>query len=312
VITISEALYGKTIQSFNFSDGTALTFSQMMALANVPSQSNTSLYGDSQGETLDPLGLAHEIDGYGPDSIIYKRGYGSLRVNENGSASLHLGSGLNPAGLSISNLGSDIVLSFGGGDQIDISDEAIYGAVSEIYFGNGVVWNYATLMANVSASIPDGLATQPGGTVSLDVVADDYAFDTPSYLGGTFTFSDTNSNNAGDYQVQAIGVTATGDTDGLDQSGLLADLTFSIGYPDSGGGGSVDWYFGYRNVYGSDPIFAYLAPGQAVTLTYDVQVADPLGHTTVEQLSVTVEEELHLRFCIITVSTSSSRKEMSI
>lgn len=160
------------IQNFTFADGSSLSYADVLALADIPSASNTILYGDANAQTFDPQGIATEIDGGGgADAIIYRQGYGALAIYDSGQgATLKLGVGLTPANLALSHNGSDVVLSFGGADALTLSGEGDGNGVDTIVFGNGIVWNRSTLLAKVAAAGP--FAYQPGdGAVTIDADA---------------------------------------------------------------------------------------------------------------------------------------------
>lgn len=168
------------IQNFTFADGSSLSYADVLALADIPSASNTILYGDANAQTFDPQGIATEIDGGGgADTIVYKQGYGALAIYDSGQgATLKLGSGLTPANLALSHNGSDVVLSFGGADAITLSGEGDGNGVDTIVFGNGIVWNRSTLLAKVAAAGP--FAYQPGdGAMTIDA---DAASSSPNVL----------------------------------------------------------------------------------------------------------------------------------
>jgi VCBS repeat-containing protein len=277
------------IQNFRFADGSTLTYANILARADTPSAANTTLYGDANAQTFDPQGIANTINGGGgADTIIFNQGYGPLAIYDNGEgATLQLGQGLTPTGMTLSHNGSDVVLSFGAGDAITLSGESQEGSgVDSIKFGDGEIWSRSLLINAVIGANPGGPVITTAGATALNVTADNTSGDIVNIPGGTIGFTDADPNDAGGDWASVSSVSATGDTAGLNLD-AVSGLSFNQIF-DSNGGGSIDWQFGYSNSFDNTP-FGYLMPGQSVTLNYVVTITDPLGRTANQNVAVTVE-----------------------
>ena len=153
------------IQQFSFADGTTLSFADLLAMADVPSAGNTTLYGDGNAQTFDSGGIAHTIIGNGGgDTIVYGPGYGALLVNEVDQTSvpdniLQLGAGITPGGVTVSTTASgDVILSLTGSDQITLAGQcqSLSGAargVQQIVFADGTTWGAADIASYASGVI---------------------------------------------------------------------------------------------------------------------------------------------------------------
>jgi Ca2+-binding RTX toxin-like protein len=159
-------IYG--VQQIDFADGTTWSYAQLLARLSTASEGATEIYGDGAAQTLDPAGTATTvIGGGGGDIVVYHQGYGALTIDEfdNGTTpnnALQLGAGLTTASTIVSaNDEGDIVLDFGGGDQVILTGAlksvagATYG-IQHINFVGGASWSYADLLAKVGI----GSATQ--------------------------------------------------------------------------------------------------------------------------------------------------------
>lgn len=277
------------IQQFAFADGSRLSYKEMLALANTPSTSNTTLYGDAYAQTFDPRGIASEVyGGGGADTIIYKQGYGALTVNNFGpgtGATLKLGAGLSPKNLTLSSDGSDVILSFGATDTITLSDEISGNGVDWITFGDGTVWSRAKLLANLNPAGPGGPPVIASGTTAAGAYTELAGATGSSSVGsasGTIHFTDTSTTPSDTATI--TGVSASGSISGLrDNAALLTLLSLgSVSEPSGGNAGSVSWNFAT-----ADSAFDYLAAGETVTLTYAVQIANPSGSVT-QNITVTI------------------------
>jgi len=147
------------VQQVNFEDGSFLTYEQLLARADTPSATNTTLYGDTGANTLNGEGVAHTLIGNGGgDTFIFNQGYGALTIAESDpyvgdSNTLQLGAGLSPASaLVTADASGNLILDFGGGDIVNIQGalDARTGAsdgVQQVKFADGTVWNYTQMLA---------------------------------------------------------------------------------------------------------------------------------------------------------------------
>lgn len=66
-----------------FSDGTSMSWQQLVQIETIGSSTNTKLYGSSQADVFDSRGYATYAQGDGgDDTFIYRAGYGILEINE--------------------------------------------------------------------------------------------------------------------------------------------------------------------------------------------------------------------------------------
>jgi Ca2+-binding RTX toxin-like protein len=153
----SSTAYG--VQQVKFLDGSSLTYAQLLALADTPSASNATLYGDTGANTLDGQGIAHTLVGNGGgDTFVFNQGYDALIIAENDPNAadtniLQLGAGLNAASTSVSaDAYGNLILDFGGGDVVTIQEALNAGTntsngIQQISFADGTTWTYAQMRA---------------------------------------------------------------------------------------------------------------------------------------------------------------------
>jgi hypothetical protein len=132
------------VAGVTFSDGTSLSRSQLIALADTGSATNTKLYGTSGADTFVSNGFAtYEQGNGGADTFDYNLGWGALEVSENAGASaastatLAFGPGITASQIAVSgDAGGDIILTDGQtGDSIKLDDEAKLDAAGLAQWG---------------------------------------------------------------------------------------------------------------------------------------------------------------------------------
>ncbi|MGB8840350.1 MAG: calcium-binding protein, partial [Aliidongia sp.] len=164
------------VQQVTFADGTSLSYAQLLALADIGSATNTSLFGDAGANIFDSKGLAtFEQGGGGGDSFIYNQGYGALTIDEVDTGVtpdnvLAFGAGIDPSAVTVSTDASgDLILATGNsGDVITLTGAALASAdgVQQVSFADGTVWSATELLAladHGTVNIPVGY-----GTLTLD------------------------------------------------------------------------------------------------------------------------------------------------
>ncbi len=149
------------VQRITFSDGTVWTYADLLAASEVPTTTNTTLFGDANPQTLDGQGIASALMGEGGgDTFVFKQGYGRVRISEyDASAStntLMLGTGLNVSNLQVSHSSTDVMLTFAGSgplsdtvtltEQLGTYQDGTRPGVQKIIFGDGTVWTSSDLL----------------------------------------------------------------------------------------------------------------------------------------------------------------------
>ena len=120
-------------------------------------------------------------------------------------------------------------------------------------------------------------------TATIAERADTHGSATPDTASGAITFNDADLTDT--HEVEITGVSASGTTTGL-ANGTLPLSWLTLGpLSDSTDGvqGSKGWSFSAPDSY-----FDYLADGEAVTLTYTVEVDDHHGGVTSQDVVITV------------------------
>ncbi len=155
-------------------------YADLLAAAETPSASNTTLYGDAGTNVLDGKGVATTLVGAGGgDTFVYAQGYGVLTIAEADSFTapnniLQVGSGLSASSLTVTGDSSgNMILSFGGGDTITLlgglasGNGTTYG-VQQLVFANGTTLSYADLLT--LAETPSALQTTLYGDSSANLL----------------------------------------------------------------------------------------------------------------------------------------------
>ncbi|MHB8283516.1 MAG: calcium-binding protein [Caulobacteraceae bacterium] len=142
------SLYG--VGEISFSDGSVLTAGQLVALSDIGSLTNTTLYGNADANLFDSSGIADTaIGGGGADTFVYNSGYGQLDITEDAGAGnvsdavLQLGAGITLADLTVSSdsLGNLIISDGGSNSSYNYGDDQIQlnGMMSSSEYGVGSV-----------------------------------------------------------------------------------------------------------------------------------------------------------------------------
>ena len=130
----------------DFADGTTLSASSILAMADIGSALNTTLWADSSDNLFDPQGYAHTIYTEGDlSTVLYNPGYGALQVYGDQNTTIEFGASITESEVSIVPSGNgDFILNVGtGSDQITLQNGGDIGAVD---FADGTTWTEATLL----------------------------------------------------------------------------------------------------------------------------------------------------------------------
>ena len=145
----------------------------------------------------------------------------------------------------------------------------------------GVVTKPITVTVTGSNDTPE--ITSGPQTATISERADTHGSATPDTASGAITFKDADLTDT--HEVEITGVSASGTTTGF-ANGTLQLSWLTLGpLSDSTDGvqGSKSWSFSAPDSY-----FDYLADGEAVTLTYTVEVDDHHGGVTSQDVVITV------------------------
>ncbi len=256
VVTIANALNGASateygVQHVDFADGSSLTYAQLLALADTPSGSNTTLYGDTGPNTLDGNGIAHTLVGNGGgDTFDYNQGYGALTIVESdpnfGDTNiLQLGSGITVSNTSVSvDASGGLILNFGSGDVVTIqgalnASSNFMSGIQQVKFADGTNWTYSQMLtladtgsANNTTLYGDG----QGDTFNLDgftrVINSVGGGDTINYSpgDGALTINEADASGAADNTL----ILGTGilESDTVVSAGANNDIILSFGGGD--------------------------------------------------------------------------------
>ena len=155
-------------------------------------------------------------------------------------------------------------------------------AVQVAEVGGGSVTRNVTVTVTGSNDVPQIAAGTSALATLTEIVAGGHrpANDTAS---GVIRFTDPDHGDT--HTASVASVVASGALSGLASNATLLGL-LSTGAPTEPSGttaGSVGWNFA-----APDATFAYLLPGQTVTLTYTVDVSDNHGGTVAQEVTVTL------------------------
>jgi hypothetical protein len=90
------------VQRVTFADGTAWTYSDLLAASVTGTPTNTSIFGDAGANILDSKGYATYAQGNGGgDTFVFNAGYGQLEISGDSAATLRLGAGITAAALGV-------------------------------------------------------------------------------------------------------------------------------------------------------------------------------------------------------------------
>ncbi|MCI3203846.1 MULTISPECIES: calcium-binding protein [Pandoraea] len=201
VITLAGMAYGpfNGVQVVAFSDGTAWSRSQIMALASGASGGATFNYvsGTTGADVLD--GGAGQVfaDGNGgDDTFVFNAGYGSLEIGETQSATLdagvlRFGAGIESQDVKVrADRWGNAILTVGSpGDVVQIDGMFIDGAseIKTIAFANGDSWTISDFLQRELASSTSGADVLYGGR-NADLIDGKGGDDFVSGGGGGDTF----------------------------------------------------------------------------------------------------------------------------
>jgi plastocyanin len=130
----------------DLADGTTLSASSILAMADIGSALNTTLWADSSDNLFDPQGYAHTIYTEGDlSTVLYNPGYGALQVYGDQNTTIEFGASITESEVSVVPRGNgDFILNVGtGSDQITLQNGGDIGAV---VFADGTTWTEATLL----------------------------------------------------------------------------------------------------------------------------------------------------------------------
>ncbi|VFQ45403.1 calcium-binding protein [Desulfoluna butyratoxydans] len=185
-IVVSDFFYGDDfeIDEILFSDGTSWDAEHIKALVLLGSSGDDHLLGYESDDILKGNGGSDFLHGYagndvltggkgddrlyggdGGDTYHFAQGDGTDRIHDESYSGetgridvLKLGAGLQPDAVNISTVdGKDLVLDFGGDDQVTI-ENYFYGQnrIEEIHFNGGDVWTFGDVLSKVSTQPTEG------------------------------------------------------------------------------------------------------------------------------------------------------------
>jgi Ca2+-binding RTX toxin-like protein len=171
------------VEQVRFSDGTTLSYAQLLALATTPTSGNDAFFGDESANTLsggagndtlngrdgnDTLtgGIGNDAltGGNGNDTYIFNVGDGQDTILEGGSSgaggndTLQFGVGISTANLMVSKdaTGNDLILSIAGSsDKVTIKNDVTSASdnrVEQVRFSDGAILTHAQLLALIPAA----------------------------------------------------------------------------------------------------------------------------------------------------------------
>ena len=168
-------------------------------------------------------------------------------------------------------------------DYLRAGQVATLSYVVSIADGHGGSVGQTIVLTVTGSNDAPVIALGTTATGSLSELAGVQGSNTVVSTTGTIRFSDADN---GDVHAASVAtVAATGVTGGLPaSSALLAMLSFGAVTEQVGATpGSIAWTFA-----AADQTFDYLAAGQTVALTYDIQVSDGAGGTLIQAIAVTI------------------------
>lgn len=219
-----------TIGTLNFADGSRWSPQDILAKLAIGSAANTVLTGDDNAQQFDPAGFAHQVvGGGGGDTILYRRGYGALDVDEanntNEPNTLVFGADIAPGdvivGLVRDSSGYDdhdsATLDLGNGDVINLigffgGTANIVAGIDRVLFADGTVWTHADIVAR---------ANQP--SANQTVLVGDGGANTFDSLGIARTVIGKGGGDIIAYQ-QGYGALEVDETTPVDPGDSTADL----------------------------------------------------------------------------------------
>ncbi|MBR0934092.1 VCBS domain-containing protein [Bradyrhizobium jicamae] len=145
----------------------------------------------------------------------------------------------------------------------------------------GVVTQPVTITITGTNDVP--IITSPTQAAAITEIPGVTGSATPDTAHGAITFTDPDLSDT--HSVTITGVTETGITTGLDLDAVQSWLTLGSLKDSTGGAtGSDAWTFS-----APDKSFDYLAAGQTLTLTYNLQVDDHHGGVVNEPVTITID-----------------------
>ncbi|MFC3321337.1 hypothetical protein [Mesorhizobium cantuariense] len=184
------------VETLVYGDGTAISLTAGLPI--VGGAGNDTLNGTAYADTLtggagtdtlngndgnDTLngGIANDVlnGGSGNDTYVFNSGDGSDTINENSGAgdTIQLGAGLTAANVFFNVSGSDLLISYGAGDQIKLADQYYWASTSyqveTLIYGDGTTISLTGGLPIVGGTGNDTLNGTNGNNALYGLVGDD-------------------------------------------------------------------------------------------------------------------------------------------
>ena len=193
----------RTIENFQFDDGTSLTYSQLVA-------SGFDIFGTDGDDNLAGTNVSDRFSGGpGNDTYLFGRGSGQDQIEDSditagNSDTLRIGTGVGPNDLVISRAADDLLVSIRETlDQVAITNwfQGDANRIERVLFSDGTIWDAATLQGKIG-SAPVNHAPAVVNPLNDQATNEDalYSFQLPADAfvdvdaGDTLTYSATLAN----------------------------------------------------------------------------------------------------------------------
>ena len=167
------------VSAITFADGTTWTSQQLIALADIGTPANQTLYGSTNSaSTFTPAGYAHTVVGYEQSDVItYASGDGNLSINEAGTllrSTLAFGAGITASEITVSADASQNMYLAVGTNEITFENQlnsTSANGISEVTFADGTTWTAQQLMslADTGSLINQTLFAPTGGAANFEL-----------------------------------------------------------------------------------------------------------------------------------------------
>ena len=246
-VRYSNAATPHQIEEFHFTDGTIVDaeYWRVLDLQNQMTTGTDTVVGYTFDDTLAGGEGDDRLEGRsGSDTYLFNLGDGNDTIHEtslatgvginNSDDTVLFGAGLTVNDLTLSRSGSDVILSFAGGDSLTLEEQVGHSwlhRVEHLQFADGTVWSADQLNLNLlAAASTSGDDTIRGYSWSDDIIEGGTGNDRLEGSGG----SDTYVFNLGDgndvvYDAAVTGISISNGNDKIVfGAGLtIADLTLS-------------------------------------------------------------------------------------